>query len=243
MKRIILTAAVALMAALSANAQIGIVGGLTTTATNLNDAYKDVAQTKTVSQYHVGLVYNVNLPLGFSVQPGVLYNVKGQTLNTTLEKYGMGNYDITVDSKTGYLEVPVRVAWGVDFGIVEPFVFAEPFVGYALTTEAVSQFKDSATKELANAAVTALGGKLDTSNSDSDKWVDRNRVNYGIGLGAGVKVLNHAAISVKYYWDLGAMYKEAEDGSDKVSISASAVGTAVKNQKCSGIAATLTLYF
>lgn len=243
MKKIILSAAVALMATLSANAQIGIVGGLTTTATNLNDAYTDIAESKSVSQYHVGLVYNVNLPLGFSIQPGVLYNVKGQTLNTTLSQLGLGNYDITVDTKTGYLEVPVRVAWGLDLGIVEPFVFAEPFVGYALTTEAVSKFKDDATKEFVSKVVSAAGYSLDTSNSDANRWDNRNRLTYGVGLGAGVKVFDFAAISVKYYWDLGAMYTEAEDGSTKTSVSADAVCGAVKNQKCTGIAATLTLYF
>ncbi len=242
MKKIILSAAVALMATLSANAQIGIVGGLTTTATNLNDAYKDIAETKSVSQYHVGLVYNVNLPLGFSVQPGVLYNVKGQTLNTTLSQLGLGNYDVSVDTKTGYLEVPVRVAWGIDFGVVEPFVFAEPFIGYALTTEAVSSFKDETTKKIVSAAASAAGYSLDTSNSDANRWDNRNRLTYGVGLGAGVKVFDFAAISVKYYWDLGAMYKEV-DGSTKTSISADAVCGAVKNQKCTGIAATLTLYF
>ena len=243
MKKVILTAAAALMAAVSANAQIGIVGGLTTAATNLNEAYTDIAETKSVSQYHVGIVYNVDLPLGFSVQPGVLYDVKGQTLNTTLKQIGLGNYDITLDSKTGYLEVPVRVAWGYDFGVVEPFVFAEPFIGYALTTEAVSSFKDDATKNAVSTIASAAGYSLDTTNSDSDKWNNRNRLEYGVGVGAGVKLFDFAAISVKYYWDLGSMYKEAEDGSSKTSISAAAVGDAVNNQKCSGIAATLTLYF
>lgn len=237
-------ALVALFATVSAHAQLGIVGGLTSTATNLNDAYTDIAKSQSVNQYHVGLVYNLNLPFGFSVQPGLVYNMKGASLSTNLSGISglesMKDLNVQVDTKTGFLEVPVRVAWGMDFGIVKPFIFAEPFVGYAITTETKSKFKDDATKEL----VSKIPGiRLDTSNSDEDKWVNRDRFSYGLGLGAGVILVKHIGLTVKYYWDFGTPFTTTEDGSAKTSISAAAIGKAMKDQKCSGIVASLYLYF
>lgn len=243
MKKLVI-ASVALFAAVSAHAQLGVVAGLTSTATNLNDAYTDIAKTQKVTQYHAGLVYNLNLPFGFSIQPGIVYNMKGASLSTNLSGItgieSMKDLDVQIDTKTGFLEVPVRVAWGMDFGVVKPFIFAEPYIGYAITTETTSKFKDDATKEL----VSKIPGiKLDTTNSDEDKWVNRDRFSYGLGLGAGVLLVKHVGLTVKYYWDFGTPFTTAEDGSTKTSVSATAVGQALKDQKCNGIVASVYLYF
>ena len=124
MKKLILALS-ALLLAVSANAQLGIVAGVTSTKTNLDEAYKDIAETMNVDQYHAGLVYNLNLPLGLSLQPGIIYNMKGQSLASNIDALG-AKHDVTINTKTGYLEVPVRVAWGIDLGLFKPYVFAEP---------------------------------------------------------------------------------------------------------------------
>lgn len=223
MKKLVLTAAAVLLA-VSANAKVGIVAGLTSATTSINDAYNDIAVAKTANKYHAGLVYELNLPLGLSVQPGIIYNVKGQSVKDNIALAGQ-KADISIDTNTGYLEVPVRVAWGMNFGLFKPFVFAEPFVGYALTTETVASL---------------AGTSLDTKKDDPNRWANRNRFEYGVGLGAGVKVLDFVALSVKYYWDLGQVYKESDT---KPSVSAETMYNAVKEQKCSGISASVTLYF
>ena len=82
MKKLVLTAAAVLMA-VSANAKVGIVAGLTSATTSINDAYKDIAVAKTANKYHAGLVYDLNLPLGLSVQPGIIYNVRDSQLRIT----------------------------------------------------------------------------------------------------------------------------------------------------------------
>lgn len=247
MKRLAI-ALVALFAAVSAHAQLGVVAGVTSTSTKLEEAYKDIAKTQSVTQYHAGIVYNLNLPLGFSIQPGVIYNMKGASLNTNLNGVvgmeSLKDLDVQVDTKTGYLEVPVRVAWGINVAnVIKPFIFAEPFVGYAINTETKTKFKDDLSQQVAQGAASALGVKLETTNSDADKWVDRNRINYGLGLGAGITALKRLSLSVKYYWDFGAAFTTSEDGKTSSSISAAAVGKALKDQKCNGIVASLTLYF
>lgn len=231
MKKLILAIS-ALLLAVSANAQLGIVAGVTSTKTNLDEAYKDIAETMNVDQYHAGLVYNLNLPLGLSLQPGLIYNMKGQSLASNIDALG-AKQDVTINTKTGYLEIPVRVAWGVDLGLLKPFVFAEPYLGYAITTETKTEFKDAAAAEILN---SAMGTQLESKN----EWDARNRLEYGVGLGAGVRVLKFAALSVKYFWEFGNLYKEGEKSPN---ISTEQMVNAFKEQKASGVAATLTIYF
>lgn len=232
MKKLILALS-ALLLAVSANAQLGIVAGVTSTKTNLDEAYKDIAETMNVDQYHAGLVYNLNLPLGLSLQPGVVYNMKGQSLASNIKDLKGDKHDVTINTKTGYLEVPVRVAWGIDLGLFKPYVFAEPYLGYAINTETTTEIKDAAAAEILN---STMGTQLESKN----EWDARNRLEYGVGLGAGVRLLKFASLSVKYFWEFGNLYKEGEKSPN---ISTEQMVNAFKEQKASGIAASLTIYF
>ena len=130
MKKLILTALAAAVFAINANAQLGLIGGVNSMSTDIESA---IAEYQKIDTYHAGIVYKLNLPRGFSIQPGVLYNMKGQALETQLAD--MEQYTLNVNMKTGYLQVPVRVAWGLKLAFFEPFIFAEPYAGYAITTE------------------------------------------------------------------------------------------------------------
>ena len=170
--------------------------------------------------------------------------MKGQALETQLAD--MEQYTLNVNMKTGYLQVPVRVAWGLKLAFFEPFIFAEPYAGYAITTESKAEAKTTAEQALLEAAANAAGIKLNTSNSDADKWNGRNRLEYGVALGAGFELFDKIAVSAKYIWDMGTFFTE-EDGEasvkDQASAAAAAMCGAIKNQKCSGISASLILYF
>lgn len=238
MKKLVIVLA-SLAIAFSANAQIGVVAGLTSGYADLNSAYEDVVVNKSVSQYHAGLVYKLNLPFGLSVQPGIVYNMKGQSLATQI-----ATEKVDIVTKTGYLEIPVRLAWQFELGPIAPFVFAEPYLGYAVNTESTAKFKNDLSKTVAEGVASTMGVKIDTKADDPDKWVNRERVNYGVGIGAGVLVLKTVSLSVKYFWDMGSLYKTDEaTGEKKPSLSASAVKENLKGQKVSGIAATISLYF
>ena len=120
MKRIITLVAVAaasLFMAARAHAQFGIVGGITSSKTELTTA-EDV---KSMSLYHAGVTYKVDLGAGFAIQPSVLYQVKGASLG---ELNSSSSEDFKV--KTGYVEVPVGLQWGPDLMVFRPFVMAEP---------------------------------------------------------------------------------------------------------------------
>lgn len=186
MRKLVIAIA-ALFVTISASARFGVVVGLTSTQTDLKEAYSDI---KNATQYHAGIAYNFDLPLGFSIQPSLLYNVKGASINDVQD-----GEKFTLNVKTGNLELPVRVAWGLDLLIVEPYIFAEPYIGYAITNQ-----------------VSGADG------TPSNVSFDENRFNYGVGIGAGVTVFDFIGLTVKYCWDLGAVKDFNKDNFSNLNV-------------------------
>ena len=221
MKKLVI-AAIASFFAISALAQPGILAGLTTMETDYETAWANV---KEVNQYHVGVTFKLPLPLGFAVQPAILYNVKGQTLEDTATDGSLKS----IDMKTGLLEVAAQAQWGINFaGVVRPYVFAEPFVGYAITNEE---------------KVSGLTASL-TSENSKEEWENvKNRLEDGLGIGFGVEILNHLQVAVRKYWNMGELYNE--DGSAITSFkqAINAGSTAVEEKTASGIMASVIFLF
>lgn len=124
MKKFIVAAALFLMSLsfgdkLSAG-NFGILGGASFYSANLKEI-----NAKAVTQWHAGLAYKLNLPLGFHVQPALLYNVKG---------VDAGQNITSLDLSVGYLELMASVQWGIDLILLRPFVDVSPFVGYGINS-------------------------------------------------------------------------------------------------------------
>ena len=174
MKKFLTFAAVAtasLLMAAQAHAQFGIVGGLTSSKANLSQAAKDV---KNISLYHAGLVYKIDLGSGFALQPGVIYQVKGSNLGN-LGKAADDEFKL----KTGFVEVPLGIQWGPDLMAFRPYAFAEPFIGY----------------------------QISSSDKGESAWKDaKNKFEYGFGLGAGLEIAQHVQISCQWFKNLGNMF-------------------------------------
>lgn len=215
MKKVIFAVA-ALLAAVTAQAQIGITAGLTSSSTTLETALTDV-QGGNVNQYHVGISYKIGLGNLFAIQPAILYNVKGSNFNYS---------DVSstqLDFKTGFVEVPVQLQLGFGIGsLVRVYGFAEPFVGYAVTNEVTLQ--------------TALGAAADPQST----WDGiKNRLEYGMGIGAGVEILKHVQVGVKYFWTLSDLYGVENATADNIL---SGLGS-LNMGNVNGIAASITLLF
>lgn len=121
MKKIIIALA-AVLAAFSASAQVGIVGGITSAETKVKNV-----DVKAATQYHIGVAYKMPLAMGFVFQPELLYNVKGSKLGD-IAGVSLDNFN----TKTGFLELGAQVQWGMDLAVARPYLLAEPFLGYAL---------------------------------------------------------------------------------------------------------------
>ena len=215
MKKFIIAIA-ALFVAASASAQIGISAGLTSSSTTLDGAYADVTNGA-VNQYHVGLTYKIGLGNILAIQPSILYNVKGSNFNVE---------DITSTSlnfKTGFVEVPVQVQLGFGLGtLARVYALAEPYVGYAITNEVTTK--------------SAIAAAANTQQT----WDNvKNRLEYGVGVGAGVELLRHLQVSVKYFWTLSDLYGLQDAKLDNIINSLSNIN--MKN--ANGVAATVTILF
>lgn len=74
--------------------------------------------------FHVGVLYKLNLPLGFALQPELMYTQKGGSIDLGGEASG--------DIKMNYLQLPVNLQWGVDLVLFRPFIMVSPYIGYAI---------------------------------------------------------------------------------------------------------------
>ena len=203
MKKLIVIVA-SLLVAVSAHAQFGIVAGITSSKATIDAALSDV---QNVTQYHVGLTYKIDLGI-IAIQPALIYNVKGAKVS---EFKALGDI-ASFDYKNGYLELPVQVQAGLNLGVARIYAIAEPFIGYAITDSTQS----------------SNGSKIDV------KWDEvKNKLEYGVGVGAGVELIKHVQISARYFWNLGNV--------DKVAIAT--VTDAVSNKAANGIVASVTLLF
>lgn len=124
MKRL-LVAFAALLLAVSAYAQggFGITAGM-----GFNTAKFKEIDVKAKTGWNVGVTYGIDLPLGFSLQPSLIYNQKG------------ANIIDGISQSMGYIELPVSVQWGPDLLIVRPFLDVTPYIGYAISNRFETNF-------------------------------------------------------------------------------------------------------
>ena len=185
MKRFLtLVAAVAasMILAAGAHAQFGFLVGLTSSSVKM-------ASSDAISLYHAGLTYKINLPSGFAIQPAVLYQVKGANVG----QLGTAT-DEDFKVKTGFVEVPLGLQWGPHLAAFRPYVFAEPFIGYRVSS-------------------------TDRGNETFRDWASqaKNKFEYGFGLGAGLEISDHLQLSVQWFNNLGVMFsKPAESGAESL---------------------------
>ena len=186
MKKYILAAAAVFVLAIGAQAQsrFGIQAGLTSSSASLKEV-----STSSVSNYHAGIFYQIPLAAGFSFQPGLLYQVKGASLNTGGSVSASESFK-SLDTQVGYIELPLQLQWGPDLLLFRPYVLAEPFLGYAIATNSEGK------------------NQLDISSSSKGlKESGLSRLEYGLSLGAGIDVWK-LQLAAKYFWNFGSLYSD-----------------------------------
>lgn len=211
MKKVFAFIAMAIASMGIANAQIGVVGGVTFTGTDVNT--KDLwANAQNITQYHVGVAYRVDLGI-LAFQPTLTYEVKGASLDQTVANIQVGGQNLQqatqdFETKTGFIELGLGVQAGVDLMMFKPFVEVSPFIGYGITGQE-------------NYNITAAGiANGTTTNEDVNAALTdvKNKLEVGFGLGAGVLVMDHIQLKVQYFMNLGKLYDEGKiDANDKLT--------------------------
>lgn len=199
MKRILTVIALCVMTFWSSQTlragDFGVVAGAS--FTGIKDLSPELA-----TGYHAGLTYKFHLPLGFAVQPSVLYHMKSSLVQNAIADVA------TFDYKMGYLEVPVSLQWGPDLLLFRPFLDVTPFVGYALNNQA--------------SGVKVQGEFM---SKVQNKWEGVNRLEYGLGLGAGLEVWKLQLVC-RYNWNFGELFRAdgtAADFNEMVGIAKDSV--------------------
>lgn len=121
MKRLFMMVVAALfLCGITASAQpkFGVTAGL-----NFNTSKFTDVDVKARTGWSAGATCLVDLPLGFSLQPSLVYHQKG------------ANITDNISQNVGYLELPVSLQWGPDLLIFRPFLDVTPYIGYALSSD------------------------------------------------------------------------------------------------------------
>lgn len=168
-----------LLVCVTSHAQLGVVAGLTSSRSDIKSA---VSEYKEINQFHAGLCYKITLGGCFAIQPAVIYNMKGSRIADISNIIK----DANLEYKTGFVEVPVQLQLGLKLGnLARLYGIAEPFAGFAV-------------KNTVNA-----GG------SSQNTWDNiANRLEYGLGLGAGVELFSHVQVSCRYFWNMDDLYSD-----------------------------------
>ena len=207
MKKLIVIVA-SLLIAVSAHAQLGVIAGITSAQTKFDNVDAAIAEAQNATQYHVGLTFKLGLGNLLAIQPSVIYNVKGSKVSAVA---GLEDFDF----KSGYLEVPVQLQVGFGLGdLARVYAIAEPFVGMAITE-------------------TTIKGLAAQETIEWDDFSDK--LEYGFGVGAGVELIKHVQVAVRYFWNMGA----AQDA----KINVNDVKDIVTNKKANGVMASVALLF
>jgi len=125
MKRLLL-AILAMVVSIAASAQIhfGPVAGLNFSNAPKTSELVDGSAYKMATLYHAGLACQVKLFQGFSIQPSVIYAVKGTDIIS-------GDGTVTLEKlRDGSIQIPVAFQWGPDLLLFRPYVEAVPYMGF-----------------------------------------------------------------------------------------------------------------
>lgn len=197
MKKMIMAAAFVLsliflnVGDVSAQLRFGVTGGAT-----FSKLSKQTINAENMTQYHAGLTLQVKLPLGFSIQPSLIYNVKGSRFGAQEESAVLGGAELTV----GYLELPVSLQWGPDLLLFRPFLDVTPYIGYGL-----------------NNRMDAYIENLRPSDPVKNDWSELNRWEYGLGVGVGIEIWKFQVIG-RYNWNFGSLYTRDDASEPDMSL-------------------------
>lgn len=233
MKRLIAFTVALAAAIIPAFAQFGITGGFTSSNTTLK-SFSDF-KPESVSLFHAGLLYKFDIGAGFALQPTLLYQVKGASLDQIVKKED-GDIKTSIDTKTGYIEFNAGLQWGPDLIAFRPYIFAEPFIGYAVYNEEETKGDKPTLADVTEADATEYENAKITAWTDSAK----QRLEYGIGVGGGIE-FSHVQISVQYFLNFGPLYNTEGkvDGNEVLET----VRTAFKDKNYQGLKVSLAVLF
>ena len=217
MKRFLMVIALCVMTFWSATDSAARGFGVTVGASSVNF---DEVKAGAITNYHAGLTYKFDLPLGFAIQPSVLYRLKGSVVEEAIKN------KTPLDYQAGYVEVPVSLQWGPDLILFRPFFDVTPFVGYNII--------NTISKD------TIIDGALDIYNNKT--WDGLARLQYGLGVGFGVELWKLQIVG-RYNWGFGNLIDEEGNLPDKDGVIDNIQSTVMTGKDYGGVTLSVSFMF
>ena len=183
---------------------------------NLSDAHVEAADLFTKKSKVLpgaGIVADLTLSPSLTVRTGVNFLQQGVQLNSTLPWGGDGQPEETslkATAKLNYLQVPVNVLFTTKGKGIQLFAGGGPYASFAVS----GKTKLETTYKFSDGSVETEKETNDPFKKDEDGETTFKRLDYGVGVLAGLKLSNSLFASLGYQFSLANINK-GDDGKYK----------------------------
>jgi hypothetical protein len=145
MKQTAAVLALLLLLVASSQAQVGfgVTGGVNFATVGGADV---PSSAKSVTGFAGGAYLEFSIPFLFTIQPEVLYSMKGFTAEETVSILG-NNYNVKATAHLNYIEVPVLIKYTFPVPVIKPALFVGPSVGILLNAKVKGEVTGFPTQE------------------------------------------------------------------------------------------------
>ena len=194
MKKLLLTAAIAVFTLSSVNAQditFGAKAGINIANLDVTDANIDSR-----TSLHLGVTAEFEISDTFSIQPELLYSAQGATESDTYEDSFIRSVSES-EWKLNYIQIPIMAKFYVSEGLS---LEAGPQIGFLASAEVDS---DSTETSLFD------GSSVSTSSTVDAKEIVKS-VDFGLNFGLGYKLDSGLNFALRYNLGLSNIYDVSE---------------------------------
>ncbi|WP_338768984.1 porin family protein [Bernardetia sp. ABR2-2B] len=200
---------------IEAQVQFGVKAGL-----NINNigiiSEDDESDTKMLFRYHVGATTNYDINEALSLQPSLLFSIKGFSLNES-EKDEFSEFTQKGYASLYYLEVPINLAYKIN----NFQIYAGPYTAFGIGGRGKSEtttklnFGGLVSEETTTDEATYTPYYREVTQDDDleDDETPYNGFDYGLNAGVGYK-LNNLLFNVGYSYGLGNWFARTEGNDD-----------------------------
>ncbi|MEO6524084.1 MAG: porin family protein [Mucilaginibacter sp.] len=185
MKKTLLLLSLSLSISLTyAQTKFGVIAGLNLASISSTSSGSSISSSS-LAGFHVGAFADFELSKSVSIQPGVLFSLKGGSDESTQSS---GSYSVHATDKLtlNYVEIPVNIFYHIPVSIGKIFLGGGPYVALGLSGKEKVTYTGSVSGN-AEANVTFGSNSGDVKNPD-----------FGLNLGAGIALQNNLLFKVGY---------------------------------------------
>lgn len=139
----------------------------------------------------VGAVVNFQFTDALALQSGLFFSGKGSSYDLDKNADEGYKYDGYSRTSTGYMQLPVNVAYGIAIGESQIQIFAGPYVAYGITGINKWDYTvthDGESETYKDDCKVKFKNEVDESDYEDDENIDyQTALDYGVGFGIGFK--------------------------------------------------------